>query len=164
MVPESFWWFMRLFEHRDIVTSGSHPGFDFVTARHGGEVVHRVTVTGPFNLRRRIRMYEETLKANQSSRYFCILDNSAGHENEFAYDDIQMLAEWLVKEGLTAFYGVTITSDPGYPNLVQIVTAVLQILELGGTVTTTSDPELAEAFIREKLTLVAALDSQARTN
>ncbi|MDF1733965.1 MAG: hypothetical protein P1U37_01685 [Minwuia sp.] len=132
-----------------------------MTTRHGAEVVHRVTVTGPFNLRRRIRMYEETLKANTSFRYFCILDNSAEHENEFAYDDIQMLADWLSGEGLKAFYGVTITSDPGYPNLVQIVTAVLQILELGGTVVTTGDADAAEAFIREKLALVSAMDAQA---
>ncbi len=152
---------MQHTENREIVASGSHPGFDFVTTRHGAEVVHRVTVTGPFNLRRRIRMYEETLKANTSFRYFCILDNSAEHENEFAYDDIQMLADWLSGEGLKAFYGVTITSDPGYPNLVQIVTAVLQILELGGTVVTTGDPEAAEAFIREKLALVSAMDAQA---
>jgi len=155
---------MQQIERRDIVATGTHPGFEFVTTRHGAEVVHRVTVTGQFNLRRRIRMYEETLKANETSRYFCILDNSAAHENDFTYDHIQMLAEWLSKEGMTAFYGVTITSDPGYPKLVQIVTAVLQILELGGTVTTTSDPEVAEAFIREKLASVAALDSQARTN
>ncbi len=139
-----------------MVASGSHPGFDFVTARHGAEVVHRVTVTGPFNLRRRIRMYEETLKANSSAHYFCILDNSAKHENEFAYDDIQMLAEWLSREGVTDIYGVTITNDPGYSKLVQIVTAVLQIVDIGGTVMTTSDPVEAEAFIQEKLALVAA--------
>lgn len=146
-----------------MIASGSHPGFDFVTARHGAEVVHRVTVTGPFNLRRRIRMYEETLKANRSARYFCILDNSAKHENEFAYDDIQMLAEWLSKEGLRAFYGVTITNDPGYPRLVQIVTAVLQIVDIDGTVMTTSDPTEAEAFIQEKLELVAEMDTRADT-
>ncbi|WP_281016823.1 MULTISPECIES: hypothetical protein [unclassified Minwuia] len=152
---------MQQIEPRDIVATGSHPGFDFVSVRHGAEVVHRVTVTGPLDLRRRILMYEETLKANTSARYFCILDNSAEHENVFGYNDIQMLAEWLSKEGLTAFYGVTITNDAGYPKLVQIVTAVLQILELGGTVTTTSDPEVAEAFIREKLDLVAALGTQS---
>jgi|GEM_PF-2725178 len=152
---------MQQIERRDIVASGSHPGFDFVSARHGAEVVHRVTVTGPFNLRRRIRMYEETLKANESARYFCILDNCANHENEFGYDDIQMLAEWLSREGVTTFYGVTITNDPGYPKLVQIVTAVLQILDMGGTVMTTSDPAEAEAFIHEKLALVASMEARA---
>lgn len=106
-------------------------------------------------------MYEETLKVSRSARYFCILDNSAKHENEFAYDDIRMLAEWLAREGVTTFYGVTITSDPGYPKLVQIVTAVLQIVDIDGTVMTTSDPADAEAFIQEKLALVAAMAAQS---
>lgn len=153
---------MQQFENNEIVTSGSHPSFDFVTVRHGADVVHRVTVTGPFDLRRRIVMYEETLKVTPNSRYFCILDNSAEHENDFAYDDIQKLAEWLREEGLTSVYGVTITNDPGYPNMVQIVTAVLHIVELGGTVITTSDPEEAEAFIRENLALVQQMDADDR--
>ena len=57
---------------------------------------------------------------------------------------------------------LTVTRHPVYPKLVQIVTAVLQVVEIGGTVMTTSDPDKTEAFVQEKLALLAAM--AARTS
>lgn len=57
-------------------------------------------------------------------------------------------------------HGLTITRHPVYPKLVQIVTAILQGVDIGGTVMTTSDPDKAEAFVQEKLALLAAMGAR----
>lgn len=116
---------MRQLERADIVASGSLPSYDFVSTRHRGEVVHVMTATGPLDLARRIDVYRATLSANPTSSYFCILDNSAGFENDFSISDIRFLDRMLLEAGIRIVHGVTVTRDAGYPKLLELLRHVM---------------------------------------
>lgn len=107
------------------MASGSLPSYDFVSLRHSGEVVHVMTATGPLNLARRIEVYRATLSANPTSNYFCMLDNSGGFENDFSISDIRFLDRMLIEAGVQAVHGITVTRDPGYPKLLELLRQVM---------------------------------------
>lgn len=116
-------------------------------------------MTGPIGLKRRLPLYDATLAVNASSTYFCILDNSGGHENDFPYADIVIFEQKLIDAHIDCFYGVTITEDVAYPKIVELVNVSMSARKIGGEVMATGDPVEAEQFIAEKLRLVAEVGS-----
>jgi len=142
---------MRQNEMHEVVAAGEMKSYRFRTERRGLEVLHRITVTGPINLQRRIPLYEATLAANPSPNYFCILDNRAGFENAISLDDLQFLAAILKDAGISRFYGVTITDDREYPKIVELANIVVATSPLQGELLSTGDAAAAEAFIQDKL-------------
>lgn len=146
---------MQPAQHGNIVATGTLPSYEFVSARHGVETVHRVKVTGPISLKRRLPLYDATLALTVSSTYFCILDNSGGHENDFPYADIVVFEQKLIDAGIDCFFGATITDDLAYPKIIELVNVSMSARKIGGEVMATEDPETAERFIAEKLLQVA---------
>lgn len=142
-------------QSHEIVATGTMPNYEFVTVRCGAEVVHKITVTGPISLNQRLPLYEATLATNPSSTYFCILDNSSGHENNLSFGDIQVLDRKLLDAGIISFYGATITEDAAYPGIVQLANVNMTVANLQGEVLAAGDMDEAERFIAEKLRLVA---------
>jgi len=143
-------------QHRDVMAAQTLPSFEFVSVRHGTEVVPRIVATGPIFLKQRLPVYEATLAVNPSSTYFCILDNSAGHENNLSFADILLLTQKLLDGVIECIYGATVTADPGYPAFVDLMSANHSARNMKGELLATNDLETAEAFIAEKLRLVAA--------
>jgi hypothetical protein len=139
-----------------IIASGTLPCFEYVSIRHAEELLHRIKITGAIDLEKRLPLYHRTLDLNPSSNYFCILDNSGGHENKISYKDIQILDDILVAAGIRRFYGATITTDHAYANLVKLAKYNARISKLEGDLLATHDPAAAESFIMEKMTSVAA--------
>lgn len=139
---------MQQDEFPQIVASGELSGFRFRTERMGQEVLHRITVTGPINLKLRIPLYKATLAANPSANYFCILDNRAGFENVFAYEDIVYLANLVLQAGIRRLYAATVTNDPEYAKLVELANVVVGTSPLEGALLATGEIAEAEASVR----------------
>lgn len=134
-----------------VVASGQLPSFEFQSIAYGDEILHRVRVTGKIDLQRRLPIYHRTLAVNRTCNYFCILDNSDGHENALSLSDIVLLDEILIEGGIETFYGVTITRDPGYSGIVRLANCSAEASGLKVELMATDDPAKAEHFIREKL-------------
>lgn len=133
------------------IASGSLPSYSFHSVRCGVEVLHRITVTGPINLARRLPLYDATLAVNPSTSYFCILDNRGGFDNDLGYADMKVLDQRLVEAGIRTFYGVTVTSDAVYDRIVEIANVNMRVTGLEGKVHVTNDMDDAERFIAEML-------------
>lgn len=147
-----------MFAGKEIVASGEMDSYRFRTEREGRDVLHRIVVTGPINRQRRIPLYEATLKATPSSRFFCILDNRAGFENSFALEEMQFFTSMVLKAGITEIYGATITLDQEYPKIVELANIVLAMSPLRGEMLSTGSEKEAEAFIRNRM--VATRDGE----
>lgn len=130
-----------------IIASGIFPSFKFSSIQYGKEVVHKIKVTGPIDLEKRLPLYHKTLAVNPSDKYFCILDNSEEYENNFSYPDIVALDNLLIAAGIRCFYGATITKDPAYSNLVKLANHNAKASKLEGELLATGDPAEAERFI-----------------
>ena len=137
-----------------VVASGRLPSYDYQSVEYAGEIVHRITVKGPIDLEHRLPLYQETLAINQTSNYFCILDNSDGHENTLSRSDMVLLDSILVEGGIKNFYGVTITTDPSYAGIVKLAGYSAEASRLNAEMLATPDPAEAERFILEKLETV----------
>ena len=148
---------MQQDEFQQIVASGELTSAFFRTERLGQEVLHRITVTGPINLKLRIPVYEATLAANPSPNYFCILDNRAGFENVFSYEDIRYLANLLIEAGIRRLYAATVTCDQEYAKLVELANVVVATSLLEGELLATGEIGKAEAFIRCRMTVQESL-------
>jgi hypothetical protein len=136
-----------------VVASGSLPGFDYTSTRYGREIVHRIKITGPIDLETRLPLYHATLAVNETNNYFCILDNTAGHENNFSYSDIVLLDELLIESGIDHFYGATVTTDPDYVKLVKLANDSAKATPMKTQLLASRDVAEAEAFVMEKLRL-----------
>jgi hypothetical protein len=142
---------MQQDEFPQIVASGELSSFRFRTDRLGQEVLHRITVTGPINLKLRIPLYKATLAANPSPNYFCILDNRAGFENVFTYDDIVYLTDFVLEAGIQRIYAATVTGDTEYAKLVELANVVVGTSLLEGALLATGEMAEAEAFVRRQM-------------
>lgn len=134
-----------------VVASGSLPSFDYISTKYGREIVHRVKITGPIDLEARLPLYHATLAVNETSSYFCILDNTAGHENNFGYSDIILLDNVLIEAGIDHFYGATVTTDRDYEKLVKLANDSAEVTPMETHLLATRDVAEAEAFVMEKL-------------
>lgn len=121
------------------------------TQAAGEEMFHRIKVLAPLGRAERIPIYEETLKLNKSAHYFCIVDNSQGHENTLSYDDMLFFSKILTKGGITHFYNAVVTNDHRYADIVKLTGAVSKIAGITSQTVPTTCPEQAEAFIRSKI-------------
>ena len=138
-----------------VIAAESLPSFEFQSIRYAGEVVHKVKVTGMINLERRLPLYHRTLAANQSHNFFCILDNSGGHENTLSLQDMVLLDRILIEGGIRNFYGAIITKDPNYEGIVKLASYSAETSGMEVELLATGDPSEAERFILEKLGSVA---------
>lgn len=118
--------------------------------------VHDVVITGPINLTTRIPLYHETLRLAVAPHFFCIVDNSAGFENNITYDDIQLLDGILWEHGIRTFYGATITKDAGYSKIVKLAQANMEHVGLDGALIEVRRRTAAENFIRDRIAEEAA--------
>ncbi len=135
----------------ELVESRSLPSYELSTYQHRDERLHRIRVTDAISLNERITLYINVLELNTTRTIFCILDNSAGHENNFSYQDIKFLDGMLIDYGITHFYGATITYDQNYPALVKVANANAAESGMQCDLIATSDPAVAETFILGKL-------------
>jgi hypothetical protein len=55
-----------------IVASETLPGFTFESTMYGDDVVHRIKVTEPIDLEKRVPMYRATIEISSSTNYYCI--------------------------------------------------------------------------------------------
>lgn len=136
------------------------PSYQFSSVRAGSEIVHRIRVTGPIDLERRLPLYAATLAANPSSRYFCILDNREGFENDLSFADIKQLDQLLVDAGIECVYGATVTSDKVYQQIVEIANVNVGVAGLRGELVSATDMQVAEQFIADKLRQSIEEDAQ----
>ena len=145
---------MKHIVRNEVVASGSMQSYDFKSVRCRGEVVHLLTVTGPLNLKHRLPLYHATLAANPTSDYFCILDNRKEFENAFSYSDIKVLNQVLHSGGVRTVHGATITSDAGYPKLIEVANQSMISQGIKGYLLSTAFPEEAEQFILDRVDAV----------
>jgi len=136
-----------------VVASGRLPSYVYVSTKYGSEILHRIKVTGRIDLEKRLPLYRATLAINETSNYFCILDNRDRHENAFSYADIQELDQVLIDAGIDHFYGATISNDPDYPKLVKLANDSASTTPMETELMATADPAEAEAFVMGKLRL-----------
>jgi hypothetical protein len=133
------------------IASGSVPGCEYETYRHGQEFLHRVKITGPVTVTERIPLYRLTLDQTDSTAYFCILDNSGRYDNSLTHADMQLLDRMAINAGISHFYGATVTFDPTYPRIVKLARLNAEIAGLTGELLATGDPTEAEHFILTKI-------------
>jgi len=135
----------------ELLFEGDLPSYHLRSLRLEGKVLHDITVTGPISLAQRFPLYRKTVGINGPGQFFCILDNRAGHENRFSFDDIQKLDSYLLENGITEFYGVTVTRDDAYPAIVGVARANMEGRGLTGELHATTRRGEAEGFILEKM-------------
>lgn len=121
------------------------------THASGDTLLHRIKVLGPLGRAERIPLYEETLKLNKSSHYFCIVDNSQGHENTLSYDDMLFFSKMLTEGGVTHFFNAVITHDDRYADIIKLTSAVSKMADITSETVTASNLQQAEAFIFGKI-------------
>jgi len=141
----------------EVVFRGAVESYTFATYRVNGFHLHEIEVVGPIDLRVRIPLYHETLRHSLPPYYFCIIDNSAGHENTVTFDDIRVLDNILIEYGIEYYYGAVITRDLGYPNIIKLAQENLDSVGIESQLVQVQDRLAAEAFINEKLAEAAAL-------
>ncbi|USG62763.1 hypothetical protein NBZ79_07200 [Sneathiella marina] len=117
----------------------------------GEEMFHHIKILAPLGRAERIPIYEETLKLNNSPHYFCIVNNSQGHENTLSYDDMLFFSKMLTKGGITHFYNAVVTNDHRYLDTIKLTGAVSKLAGIISETVSTSNQEQAEAFIRGKI-------------
>jgi len=141
----------------EVVFRGTVESYTFATHRVNGFHLHEIAVVGPIDRRVRIPLYHETLRHSLPPYYFCIIDNSAGHENTVTFDDIRLLDNILLDHGIEYYYGAVITKDQGYPNIIKLAQENLDSVGIRAELVQVEDRAAAEAFINEKLAEAAAL-------
>jgi hypothetical protein len=124
---------------------------EICTYASGEEMFHHIKVLAPLGRVERIPMYEETLKLNKSAHYFCIVDNSQGHENTLSYDDMLFFSKILTNGGITHFYNAVVTNDDRYADIVKLTGAVSKMAGITSQTVPTTSLEQADAFIRYKI-------------
>jgi len=138
-----------------LVSEGAVEGYEFSTLKYKGFRVHDIKVVGPIDLKTRIPLYHETLRHSVPPYFFCIVDNAAGFDNDFTYNDIQVLDRILTDHGITRFYGATITMDDGYTKLVKLAQTNMDGIGMAGEVIEVMNRASAEAFISQKIDAAA---------
>jgi hypothetical protein len=121
------------------------------THASGDTLIHRITVHGPLGREERTPLYEESLKLNKSPHYFCIVDNSQGHENTLSYDDMLYFGNMLTKGGITHFFNAVITNDHRYEDIVKLANAVAKLKGVTSETKPFTNIKEAEAFILDKI-------------
>ena len=66
----------------------------------------------------------------------------------------------LVDAGIECFYGVTVTSDKAYQQIVEIANVNVGVVGLGGELLSVTDMQVAEEFIADKLRQAIEEDAQ----
>ncbi|RVU39006.1 hypothetical protein EOI86_07040 [Hwanghaeella grinnelliae] len=141
----------------NVVFNGAVESYTFTTFRVKGFHLHEIKVVGPIDLRVRIPLYHETLRHSLPPHYFCIIDNSAGHENTVTFEDIRLLDNILLEGGIEFYYGAIISKDQGYPNIIKLAEENLYTVGIKNELLQVEDRPSAEAFINQKIAEVAAL-------
>lgn len=141
----------------NVVFQGAVESYTFTTVRVKGFHLHEIEVVGPIDLRVRIPLYHETLRHSLAPYYFCIIDNSAGHENSVTFDDIKRLDRILIDHGIEHYYGAVITKDQGYQNIIKLAQENLASVGIKSQLVQVKKRAAADVFIREKIDEAAAL-------
>lgn len=134
-----------------LIFRGAVDSYEFSTFDLAGLRLHDIRIVGPINLETRLPLYRETLRHAIPPDYFCIVDNSAGFENDISYDDIQVLDRYLIDHGIRRFFGATITKDGGYGKIVKLAQANMDQIGLDGAVIKVRTRREAETFITERI-------------
>jgi len=147
-----------------VIATLSVPGFEVESWLMNGEILHRIRIVGRVGLKERLPMYQSTLEINRAHgkmTYFCVLDNQDRHENTMSFEDIKQLDQMLLENGVTEFFGATITTDVAYASLVSLADASSKAADIGGELMATSVPAEAEVFILEKIAAHASCSISA---
>lgn len=139
-----------------VIHRGAMKSYRYTTYLVNGFHFHDIEVVGPIDLETRIPLYRATARHSLPPHYFCIIDNSAGHENIVTLDDLKQLDEILSNAGIRFYYGASITIDPGYHGIVNLAHENLQSLGIKNELIQTYNRGAAEAFIKAKIDAAAA--------
>ncbi|MDF2366809.1 hypothetical protein [Sneathiella sp.] len=137
------------------ISSGSFANIDYETREYNGEHIHIMKVMGPINREHRIPFYYQTLENNPSADYFVILDNRRGHEDNFSYDDMQIVADILLDAGIKRIHGAIITREFGYDNILKLARAVAKVKTLESHTEFSENMTDAENFILSRIETLA---------
>jgi hypothetical protein len=133
------------------IASGSFANIDYETREYNGEHVHTITANGPIDIEHRIPVYKQTLENNPSENYFIIFDNRRSYEDNFAYDDMLVIAEILLKAGIKQIFGAIITKESGYDNIMKLARAVAKTKEMESQTVYAENMAEAEKFILSRI-------------
>jgi hypothetical protein len=133
------------------VASGSFPNIKFETKGYGDELLHIVTQDGSLDREDRMPVYQETLALNQSSNYFCILDNRKGKESLLSMADMSQFGDMLVSYGIKRFTYAVVIKDPAYEKIIKLIKAISMTKELEVEAISTPDFATAEKFILSQM-------------
>jgi hypothetical protein len=98
-------------------------------------------------------LYKKTLDINLSNEYYCIIDNSEGHEYLFALEDMMFVKDTLSNAGIRWFYCAIVTKDLAKPPVIRLAETVAELGDIKAEMLSTPDYEEAERFILSKLKL-----------
>lgn len=139
-----------------LVVAGSVESYEFRIYERSGFRFNDTKVVGPITLRTRLALYRETLPYVVTGNYFGMLDNSEGFENDFPYEAIRQLDEFLIGSGLKTYYGATVTKDGGYSKIIKLAQTNMETIGLDGLVVKVPDRVAAQNFIFSKIDEFAA--------
>lgn len=134
-----------------LIESGTLESYEYAAYRYDDRHLYRIRVTGPISLKQRLPLYRKILSINTNDTIFCVVDNSAGHENQFTFDDIRYLDDLLLEAGIRYFFGATVTQDAGYSSLVELANTNAKHIQLGGALIAAVSAEEAEDFILSRI-------------
>ena len=139
-----------------LIEQGTVESYEYKVIELSGFRYNDTRVIGPINLETRLQLYGRTLPHVIAGRYFGVLDNTAGFENDFSYDAIKQVDRLLVDHGITHYCGATITKDVGYSKLVKLAQTNMETIGLNGDLIRVPNHEAALVFIMEKIAAAAA--------
>lgn len=147
-----------------LIEQGTVASYEYNVIELSGFRYNDTKVIGPINLETRFQLYARTLPHVVAGRYFGILDNRAGFENDFSYDAIKQVDRLLVDNGITHYYGATITKDVGYSKLVKLAQTNMESMGLHGDLIRVPSHAMAVTFMLEKIAEAGSeLDSAGDT-
>lgn len=139
-----------------LIEQGTVESYEYKVIELNGFRYNDTKVIGPINLETRLHLYGRTLPYVVAGRYFGILDNTDGFENDFSYDAIKQVDRFLVDHGITHYCGATITKDVGYSKLVKLAQTNMETIGLNGSLVRVPSHAMAVAFIQEKIAEAAS--------
>lgn len=139
-----------------LVTQGTVESYEYRIFRLAGFCFNDTRVSGPINLQTRLQLYRETLPHVVGGRYFGLLDNSEGFENDFSLDAIRQLDRLLIDRGVRTYFGATVTKDKGYSKIVKLAQTNMETIGLDGAVIKVPDRATALQFICDRINEAAA--------
>lgn len=140
-----------------LIAQGAVASYDYKIFELEGYRFNDTRATGPITLDTRLQLYRKTLPYVVSGNYFGMLDNSEGFENDFDYNAIKRLDDFLMAQGLKTYYGATVAKDAGYGKVIKLAQANMDTVGLPGELVKVPNRAAALEFVIGAIRKVAAI-------